>query len=72
MLATFTMSDIQTYLEILDPSKFNDAHRSLLREFLGNQELESHIHNLDRSGLERFVELLDEVGSKVDVDLHQH
>ena len=56
---TPAVSDVQKRLEELGPS--DDKYRPLLRELLGHQDLKTHIHGLDRPGLEGFVELLDGV-----------
>ena len=63
------VSDIQQQLEKLSP--FDDNHLPVLHELLSHQDLRLHVQDLDESGLERLIEVLDMV-SVTDTDVHRH
>ena len=63
------VSTIQKRLEKLEPS--DSKYPPLLRRLLDHQDLKSHVQNLNGSGLEGFVELLDQV-CETGVDVHQY
>jgi hypothetical protein len=60
------ISDIRQRLENLEPS--NEEYRPLLYALLSHRDLKPYIGGLQNSDLQRFVELLDEVG-KADIYL---
>ena len=57
-----SVSDIQQRLGGLDPSHEN--YRQLLLELLSHHGLKQHIHELQGSDLQGFIELLDEVSEE--------
>ena len=62
------VSDIQRRLKNLDPS--NEEYRPLLYALLSHQDLRPYISSLREDGLQRFVELLDEV-NRTNTNLNQ-